>query len=121
MKPTLVLLACLSASASARAGWITVTNDTEHVLVLQETTGPLNKPVRGKSIKLQPGETYKEFQLLAGGRTVVISAPKNEKVVSAVATLKWGASDTQFQLVASGQTVKFETPKTEKKSLASSK
>ena len=113
------LFACLVASASSQAGWITMTNDTDHVVVIQETSGPLNKPVRGKSIKLQPGETYKEFQLLAGRRSVVLTAPTNDKVVSAVATLNWGSNDAPFQLVASGQTMKFETPAIEQKSQVS--
>ena len=114
-----VLLACLAVSSSAHAGWITLTNETDHVVIIQETTGPLNNPIRGKSIKLQPGETYKEFQLLAGRRAVLVSVPKSATVVAAVVTLNWGTSDAPFQLVASGQTLKFETASTEKKNLPS--
>ena len=119
LKLIATLLTCLAVSTSVEAGWITVTNETDHVVVIQETTGPLNKPIRGKSIKLQPGETYKEFQLLAGRRAVVVSVPKNAEVVAAVATLNWGTTDAPFQLVASGQTLKFEAANVEKKPMVS--
>ena len=117
VKYSAAILVCVVISASAQAGWITLTNDTDHVVVIQETTGPLNKPVRGKSIKLQPGETYKEFQLLAGRRSVIVTTPMNKKVVSAVATLNWGSADSPFQLVESGQTMKFQLANLEKKPL----
>lgn len=59
-----VPLALAWAGASdAHAGWFTLKNDTQRVIVVQETvTGANGLVKRGRPIRLFPGETIKEFQ-----------------------------------------------------------
>lgn len=91
--------------STAHAGWITVTNDTRQTIVIQETSGPLNRPVKGKCVKLQPGESHREFSLLGGTRNVVIydaAAPTNPL---ATETMAWDKNDTAFTVKTDGKKV----------------
>ena len=100
----IALLAGLFGTAEvARAGWITVTNDTKQTIVIQETSGPLNRPVKGKCVKLQPGETYREYSLLGGTRSVVIydAAAPNAPLTSD--KLVWDKADAAFAVKTDGK------------------
>jgi len=72
-----VVLAAIGWVGSAQAGWLTVKNDTEQTVVLESVCdGMLVK--RAKSVRLLPGETYREFRLVPGERKVQLfdgSAP----------------------------------------------
>jgi hypothetical protein len=100
------IVAGLGAEA-AKAGWITVKNDTKQVIVIQEVGGPLNRPIRGKCIKLQPGETYREFQLLAGSKNVVIYDSEVPNVPLIQDKLTWVKDDAKFEIQPDGATVKL--------------
>ena len=102
---TLILVAGIlfGTSSVAHAGWITITNDTNQVIIIQETAGPLNRPVRGKCIKLQPGETHKEYQLLGGTRNVVISDSSDNPLTAD--KLTWEKADAAFSVKADGKKV----------------
>lgn len=106
----IVFLAAIMAgfgADSAKAGWITVKNDTKQVIVIQEVGGPLNRPIRGKCIKLQPGETYREFQLLAGSKNVVIYDSEAPTVPLVQDKLTWVKDDAKFEIQPDGATVKL--------------
>ncbi len=90
---------------AARAGWITVTNDTKQVIVIQETSGPLNRPVRGKCVKLQPGETHREFALLGGTRNVVIYDAAAPNTPLAADKMAWDKADVAFAVKTDGKKV----------------
>ena len=98
-----LLAALVGLPAVAPAGWITITNDTKQEVVIQETAGPLSRPVRGRCVKLQPGETHREYQLLGGTRTVVISDGGNAPL--ATDTLTWDKADAAFSVKADGKKV----------------
>ena len=100
-----VLFGLLGVPAVAHAGWITITNDTKQTLVIQETAGPLNRPVKGKCVKLQPGETYREFSLLGGTRTVVIYDADAPNTPLATEKMMWDKADTAFTMKADGKKV----------------
>jgi len=105
----LALAGGFGLAESACAGWITVKNDTKQVIVIQDVGGPLNKPIRGKSIKLQPGETYREFQLLAGSKNIVIydsDKPDNPLTRDKMA---WAKDDATFAVKADGKAMKLVT------------
>ena len=87
----------------AHAGWITVTNDTKQVIVIQETSGPLNRPVRGKCVKLQPGETYREYSLLGGTRNVVIFDAAAPNTPLSSDTMAWDKADANFAVKSDGK------------------
>lgn len=95
----------LAGTASARAGWITIKNDTKQVIVIQETGGPLNRPIRGKSVKLQPGETYREYQLGVGEKKIVISAAETPGTVLAQDKLAWPKEGAAFAVKADGKSM----------------
>jgi hypothetical protein len=100
-----VLFALFGTAQPAHAGWITVTNDTKQTILIQETSGPLNRPVRGKCIKLQPGETHREFSLLGGTRNVVIYDADALTTPLTTETMAWDKNDTAFTVKADGKKV----------------
>lgn len=104
--PLLIVTFGLFGSASAaQGGWVTIKNETKQVIVIQETGGPANRPIRGKSVKLQPGETVREYHLLGGTKTVVIydaAAPATPLVTD---KLTWAKDDTSFAVKADGKKV----------------
>jgi hypothetical protein len=62
----LALAAAFASVGAARAGWITVKNDSKTTIVVQEVMTVNGKPVRGKPIKLAAGESFREFQNTPG-------------------------------------------------------
>ena len=100
-----VLVGLVASAEVAHAGWLTITNDTKQVIVIQETTGPLNRPVRGKCIRLQPGETHREYSLLGGTRNVVLYDADALNNPLATEKMVWDDSDTAFQVRAAGKRV----------------
>ncbi len=64
-----IVLALFGWVVPARAGWLTVKNDTKQTIVVESVTdGMLVK--RTKSVRLLPGETYREYRLVPGERKV---------------------------------------------------
>ncbi len=105
----LALTALIGAGESARAGWITVKNDTKQVIVIQEVGGPLNRPIRGKCIKLQPGETYREFQLLAGSKSIALYDSEAPTIPLSQDKLMWAKDDATFAIKPDGKSIKLVT------------
>lgn len=103
----LIVLAGFGLAGPARAGWIAVKNDTKQVIVIQEVGGPLNRPIRGKCIKLQPGETYREFQLLAGSKNIVIYDSDAPNAPPIQDQLNWVKDDATFSIKPDGKTMKL--------------
>lgn len=62
----LAVLAALAFVASAEAGWVTVKNDTSKAIVVQEVVTVNGKQVRGRPVKLNAGESFREFQNTPG-------------------------------------------------------
>jgi hypothetical protein len=56
---TAVLIAC--SSGFAQAGWVTIKNDTNKTIVVQETVEVNGQVKRGKPINLLPGERLREY------------------------------------------------------------
>lgn len=100
-----LLVGLFGTADAARAGWITVTNDTKQTIVIQETSGPLNRPVKGKCVKLQPGETYREYSLLGGTRTVVVYDAATPNAPLTAEKMTWEKADAAFALKTDGKKV----------------
>lgn len=62
----LAALAALAFVAAAEAGWVTIKNDTNKAVVVQEVVTVNGKQVRGRPVKLNAGESFREFQNTAG-------------------------------------------------------
>ena len=102
----LAVLGLFAGASSVSAGWLTIKNDTKHVVLIQETGGPFNRPIRGKVVKLQPGETYREFQLLPGEKTVIVT-DIDGVARSAPDRLTWQKEDAPFTLKSDGSLLKL--------------
>lgn len=59
--------------APASAGWITITNDTAHTLVVQESHTVNGQVRKCKPLKLAPGEVLREFRQTGGTKTLSVS------------------------------------------------
>ncbi len=104
---TLAFAALLLWSDPAQAGWITVKNDTKQVILIQEVGGPLNRPIRGKCIKLQPGETYREYQLLAGSKNIVLYDSEAPTAPLSQDKLTWVKDDATFSIAPDGKSIRL--------------
>ena len=103
----IVLFALASLGASqARAGWITIRNDTKQTLVVQEVTTVNGKVKAGKAIKLLPGESVRENRANPGSKDIVVYDPAQPNAPLLRGKIEWGKDDTVFSLT------------TEKKSIA---
>jgi len=107
---TIIIFALAGAcvlGGDTRAGWITVKNDTKQIIVIQEVGGPLNRPIRGKCIKLQPGETYREYQLLAGSKNIVLYDSESPSAPLSQDKLTWVQDDATFAIKPDGKSIKL--------------
>jgi hypothetical protein len=75
-------------AAQARAGWITIRNDTKQTLVVQDVTTVNGKVKAGKAIKLLPGESVRENR----------SKPARPNTPLLRGKVEWGQDDTVFSL-----------------------
>lgn len=55
------LVAVAGSAAAADAGWVTIQNDTQRVVVVQTTVTVGGQAKRGRPVRLLPGETLREF------------------------------------------------------------
>jgi len=103
----LAVFGLLGAASPADAGWLTITNDTRRVVLIQETGGPLARPIRGKCVKLQPGETYREFHLLPGEKSVILLDANAADPTPAADRLRWQKDDAPFAVTDDGRQFKL--------------
>ena len=75
----LAILAAFAFVASAEAGWVTVKNDTNKTIVVQEVVTVNGKQVRGKPVKLLAGESFREFQNTPGIKSYEVFDAANPK------------------------------------------
>ena len=98
-----VVLALAGWALPAPAGWLTVKNDTLHTVVLESVCdGVIVK--RTKSVKLLPGETYREYRLEPGERKVQLfdgsQAGKPLGQPLGQGTLSWKLTDKTLHIEA---------------------
>ena len=65
----------LIPTGAARAGWITLSNDTNQTVVVQESVTVNGQVRKCKPIKLAPGEVLREFQSAGGTKKLTILEP----------------------------------------------
>ncbi|QJX00314.1 hypothetical protein [Frigoriglobus tundricola] len=59
-------LCAVVGAGAADAGWVTIKNDTNKAVTVQEVVVVNGKQVRGKPTKLLAGESFREFQNTPG-------------------------------------------------------
>jgi hypothetical protein len=93
-----ILTAVLTSGPMAFAGWLTVKNDTKHPILVEEVIeGPILK--RGRTIRLQPGETYREFSLVPGEKKVhIYQIQDKDRTKVCTGCLKWQAKDIAMSI-----------------------
>jgi hypothetical protein len=107
MRPWLpALLSLIAWAAPSAAGWLSIKNDTTVPLVIQDApTMPGQK--RLKTIRLMPGEVYREFRLTAGEKEVQVFDARCPAKPLFCEKLKWKAADTALQIEPEGKTLKL--------------
>ena len=60
------VLSMTAFASASEAGWVTIKNDTNKAIVVQEVVIVNGKAVRGKPTKLLAGESFREFQNTPG-------------------------------------------------------
>jgi hypothetical protein len=66
------VIGLLPMPGSVSAGWITLANDTNQTVVVQESVTVNGQVRKCKPIKLAPGETLREFQPAGGTKKLAI-------------------------------------------------
>lgn len=96
------LFATTAFVSAADAGWMTIKNDTNKAVVVQEVIVVNGKQMRGKPTKLLAGESFREFQTTPGVKTYEVfdAANPNAAVWSGNLSCK---NDTQSFAVTTVQ------------------
>jgi hypothetical protein len=84
------------------AGWVTIRNETDQPVVVQESCVVNNQVRRGKPVRLMPGEVLREYQSCPGTRAVQFleSGGANKKLFEG--ELKWDKDDNSFEFRCDG-------------------
>jgi hypothetical protein len=95
---------------TAAAGWITIKNETNQTVIIQETVTVNGSVRRLKPLKLVPGEVVREFHPAAGQKTICVLEPGlllNRTICQG--ELKWQEADRGFSVFKAGDKVKVLT------------
>lgn len=112
----LAVLAALAFAGSARAGWVTIKNDTNQPIVVQEVAVINGKPVRGKPVKLIAGESFREFQNTPGIKTYEIYDANKPNTVLCTSQLNCTGNSQAFSVgVANGRVGVVPVPEPKKR------
>ena len=112
LRPYLLALGIgLAANSIAAAGWVVIKNETKQVLVVVEIAGTPNRPIQGKPVKIQPGETYREFQPGAGQKTFAIYDAAKLDAPLTQQSITWRNEDTSFGIRLEGNGYKLDVAK----------
>jgi SpoVK/Ycf46/Vps4 family AAA+-type ATPase len=111
----LAIAAGLFVTPDVFAGWVIIKNETKQALVVVEVAGTPNRPIQGKPVKLQPGETYREFQAGAGTKTFAIYDATKLNAPLAQQAVTWPAEDSTFGIRNDAKSVKLVSADSSKK------
>ncbi|MGL4421308.1 MAG: hypothetical protein ACRCZF_11625 [Gemmataceae bacterium] len=108
----LLILVLLTDAAAARAGWITIQNDTTEPIIVQEICVVNQKTRYGKPVKLLPGEKLREYQAAPGTKTFQLLEPGIliNKVIGKT-EITWQAADEPFRIQKDATQTKIASAK----------
>lgn len=98
------LLSVLAAGSQAFAGWVNIKNDTKMAVVV--TDGG-----KGRPITIQPGETYREYQMNAGSKSIAIANSQRPNVPIAQGKLTWNTADVVYTIRTNGASTVLQQDK----------
>jgi hypothetical protein len=102
---SLSLIAPVGAAGRASAGWLTIKNETNQPVVLQETVAVNNQVRRGKPIRLMPGEVLREYQSGNGTKSISVLECGGQKRTLCTHELTWTRNDHSFAVRKDGGSV----------------
>ena len=106
-----ILLALIGWALPAQAGWLTVKNDTKQTVILESVCDAVIVK-RTKTVRLLPGETYREFRLVPGDRKVQLydGSPADKSLGQALGqgTLTWKLTDVTMLIESKTADAKTE-------------
>lgn len=100
----------LAAPERASAGWLTITNSTKTELVVQDAETAARLVKRPKSMRLLPGEVYREFQPGEGKKTILVFDPRVPNRPLCKGSVAWTTDDVSLILEQDGSTVRLVRP-----------
>ena len=100
-----LVLAFASAVTPARAGWVTITNRTDEPLVVREVARDTNATAHGRTIRLLPGEVYREYQSSSGTKSVAVYPLGRPERTMFDGRITWDSADRAFLIRAVGPDV----------------
>ena len=103
----LAVAGLLVSGNRAEAGWIVLSNDTSLVLVVQDAPETGNLPKRLKTVRLLPGEVYREFQPGEGKKSVLVFDSRHPMKPMFRGTVTWTADDLRLTLEPDGLSVRL--------------
>jgi hypothetical protein len=74
------LLVTAGFSDAAQAGWLTIRNDTNRVVIVQETVVQDGQVKRLKPVRLLPGESVRQMESMTGTKTYEVFDAQNPTV-----------------------------------------
>lgn len=105
--PAVLLVIGLSTDF-ARAGWLSIKNETKTAVLIVEV--PSNPAVRrGKPVRLLPGEVYREYHAEAGEKQLQVLDAKSPTQVLCDAKVKWPAEDVALRVRSADTATKLES------------
>src|SRR5687768_9449252 len=104
--PLVILIGLLAPPGRATAGWVTIKNETNQPVVVQETHVVNNQVRRGKPVKLMPGDVLREFQANPGTKTIHVLEGGGQKRTLCRGELSWTTGDQAFAVRRDGTAVK---------------
>ena len=109
------ILATVTFVSAADAGWVTIKNDTNKAIVVQEVVIVNGKQVRGKPTKLLAGESFREFQNMAGIKSYEILDAANTNTSLWSGNLNCKANSQSFSVTTvQGKVGVFQIPEPKK-------
>ncbi|HEY1186475.1 MAG TPA: hypothetical protein VGE74_02410 [Gemmata sp.] len=91
-------LATTALGSTVDAGWVTIKNDTNKAIVVQEVALVNGRVVRGKPTKLLTGESFREFQSVAGDKTYEVYDASNPSAAIWAGKLNCKADSQSFSV-----------------------
>ena len=93
-------LATLASVSVADAGWVTIRNDTNKAVVVQEYVVVNGKKMGGKPTKLLAGESFREFQNTPGVKCYEVLDAANTNSVLCNSRLNCTANSQAFAVTS---------------------
>jgi hypothetical protein len=95
----------VGSAGGAEAGWVTIKNDTNAPIVLQQTICVNGQPKCGKPIRLLPGETVREWQPGSTVTKVEVFDGQNPKKSLYTGNLNIKDENQSFSVTTDGRVV----------------